>query len=47
MRILFGSHHKTGLFLGFISMHLQGFLRSMLRTGTYFVGCLFKGGGGG
>ena len=54
--ILFGGHHKTRLFFGFIFMHLQVFFKFNVQNGIFFVGCLFVvvvvfsffcGGGGG
>ena len=39
--ILFGGHHKTRLFLGFIFMHLQAFFKFNVQNRDIFVGCLF------
>ena len=38
--IIFGDHHKIGLYLGVISMHFRGlFLTSRYRMGDMFWGC--------
>ena len=37
--IFYGSHHKIGLDLGVISMHLEFFLKVRVQNGGYFLGC--------
>ena len=32
----FGGHHKIGLYLGVISMHLGSFLKVNVQNGGYF-----------
>ena len=36
--IIFWDHHKTGLYLGVISMHLGSFLNVKVQNGRYFLG---------
>ena len=36
--ILFGGHHKIGLYLGFIFMHFRVFLKVKVQNGGYFFG---------
>ena len=43
--IFFGGHHKIGLNLGVISMHLESFLKVKVQNGGFFF--FFLGGGGG
>ena len=54
---IFGGHHKIGLYLRVISMHLGSFLKANIQNGGYFWGFLkfqfylfiyffFLGGGG-
>ena len=40
MWIFFGGHHKIGLYLGDISMHLRSFLKVKVQNGGYFFGLL-------
>ena len=37
--ILFGCHHKNGLYLGVISMHLRVFLKVKVQNGGFSGGC--------
>ena len=37
--ILFLDHHKIGLYLGAISMHLGSFLKVKVQNGGYFWSC--------
>ena len=35
----FGGHHKNGLYLGVVSMHLGSFLNVKVQNGGIFGGC--------
>ena len=37
--IFYGGHHKIGLYLGVISMHLASFLKVKLQYGGIYLGC--------
>ena len=40
MDIFLGCHHKIGLYLGVISMHLWSFFKGKVQNGGYFWGFL-------
>ena len=37
---IFGGHHKTGLYLGVISMHFRVFFKVKVQNGGCFLGLL-------